>query len=153
MADGIIIRPYQPMGTTAYAARSATPFGDMDPPRYVATDRKPMGMVEPGNINIMDRPSVANPAGGRSTVYSMSFQDDDGNQVLVPLVTDKGTIDTPDQAVARYEETGRHLGKFSPAAGDTPSAFADAYAEQLHEQQERMVTGARATAALAAWGL
>jgi hypothetical protein len=145
MGDGIVIRPYQPFEGGAYAARSATPYGDMDPPRYVAGRRNPMGMVERGNVNIMDRPSVPNPDGGRSTVYSMSFGEDD-KHVLVPLVTDKGTIDTPDQAIERYRTTGQHLGKFA-----TPEA-ADAYAQELHLQQEQMVNDARAKAATSAWG-
>ena len=146
MADGIVIRPYEPMATSAYAARSATPYGDMERPRYVATRREPMGMVERGNINIMDRPSVPNPDGGRSTVYSMSFGDDDGRQVLVPLVNKQGSIDTPEQAVERYRQGGEHLGKFA-----TPE-LANAYAQELHLQQESMVSSVRARAALAAWG-
>lgn len=145
MADGVIVRPYQPFERSAYAARSATPYGDMEPPRFLAGHRNPMGMLERGNVNIMDRPSVANPAGGRSTVYSMSFEQD-GKHVLVPLVNDQGTIDTPDQAVERYDKTGQHLGKFA-----TPE-MADAYAQELHLQQEQMVDDARAKAAKAAWG-
>ncbi len=135
-----------PFQMSGYSARSATPYGDLERPRYLATDREPMGMVERGNINIMDRPSVPNPQGGRSTVFSMSFEEDGGRQVLVPLVTKRGTIDTPDQAVDRYRETGEHLGKFSTAE------MADDYANRLHLQQEQMGVTARADAALAAFG-
>ena len=121
----------------AYAARHPRPYSDMEKPRYLAGNRAPMGMVEPGNVNLMTRPNVWNPeAGGYSSVYSMSF-DDGGKHVLVPLVTDDGKIDDVEAAVGRYRKTGKHLGVFSS------SDFADAYAEQLHKQQEAMlrVTG------------
>ena len=116
----------------AYAASHAMPYGDLQT-QYLATRRKPMGMLEQGNVNLLNRPSVWNPDGdGYSSVYSMSFQDGD-KHVLVPLVTDQGTIDKPDEAVARYRKTGKHLGTFAS------SELATAYAEALHKQQEAML--------------
>lgn len=146
MADSIIrsFRPQYAIGPRA--AMNALPYGDIEAPRYVAGNRQPMGMEEPGNINIMDRPSVWNPnGGGQSSVYSMTFEVD-GKHVVVPTVTDDGKIETPDEAVQRYDKTGRHLGKFSTGE------MADAYAEQLHLQQEKMFNDARAAAALQAFG-
>jgi len=82
------------------------------------------GQVEPGNIDLYDRPKVPNPNGGTSTVYSASFNID-GDEVLLPLADD-GRILSEDEAVERYRRTGRHLGRFLDPASAT------AYAEQLH---------------------
>lgn len=123
------IPPYQPLQVGTYGMQNPMPEGDLQSPSYVATPRAPMGMEQAGNINLNNRPSVWNPAGGYSSVYSMSFEKD-GKHVLVPLVNDAGGIDTPDQAVTRYQQAGRHLGIFS-----TPE-MADDYANNLHLQQQ-----------------
>lgn len=89
---------------------------------------------EPGNIDLYNRPEIPN-NGGISTVYSMSFMDEDprsrtyGSEVLVPLA-DGGRILTPQEAIQRYYQTGRHLGAF--AAPDD----ATTYAQQLHKDYE-----------------
>lgn len=130
MADPInSLAAYQPLQVGTYGMRNAMPEGDLQPPSYMATPRTPMGMVQPGNINLNNRPSVWNPEGGYSSVYSMSFERN-GKHILVPLVTDDGSIETPDQAVARYHQTGRHLGVFAT------SEMADDYANRLHMQQQ-----------------
>lgn len=87
------------------------------------------GLVSPGNINIHRRPAVRNPDGSVSTVRSMSFTDEQGNNVLVPTVIEGRGIVPPHEAVRNYYATGQHLGMF-----DTPEN-ADAYAQALHEQQ------------------
>lgn len=87
------------------------------------------GMVEPGNINLTDRPEHINPDGSVSTVLSATF-DIDGHQVLLPTIADDGKPMSDDEAVAQYTSTGRHLGKFKD------SAAAELYAQQLHRQQE-----------------
>ncbi|WP_158219454.1 MULTISPECIES: glycosyl hydrolase 108 family protein [unclassified Achromobacter] len=88
------------------------------------------GMVSPGNIDLTRRPQVKNDDGSISTVRSMSFEED-GKEVLIPTVSDDGKrILSDDEAIAQYHRTGKYLGKF-----DTPDN-ADAYAEQLHQQQE-----------------
>lgn len=84
---------------------------------------------EPGNIDLTKREKIPDPeTGGISTVRSMSFEDKDGREVLVPTAAD-GKILTNDQAIARYEETGEHLGKFANPEDAT------AYAQWLHERQ------------------
>ena len=86
------------------------------------------GVVEPGNINLMNRPSVKNPAGGTSSVYSMSIGMDD-REYLIPRVSDDGRLLTEEEAIREFERTGRHLGAFK-----SPD-FATAYADALHRQQ------------------
>ncbi len=86
-----------------------------------------------GNINLFNRPAVKNEDGSISSIRSMSFQDDDGKEVLVPTVTDDGRIVSNEEAVRLYRETGRHLGKF-----DTPND-ATKFANKLHDQQESLM--------------
>ena len=88
----------------------------------------PEGLIERGNINLY-RPSIPNPEGGDSTVYSASFNFG-GEEVLLPLA-DEGRILTEEQAIKEYQRTGKHLGKFSTTKA------ADAYAGQLHDEYER----------------
>ena len=90
------------------------------------------GMIEPGNINLNNRPRVRNPDGSISTVRSISVGID-GAEVLLPTVSEDGRIMSENEAVAQYMHTGRHLGKFR----DTASA--NAYAQQLHQQQAGML--------------
>jgi hypothetical protein len=90
-------------------------------------DEKPGTPTVQGNIDLYNRPKVAN-RGGTSTVYSASFNID-GQEVLLPLA-DEGRILTEDEAIAKYRRTGKHLGKFK-----TPEA-ATAYAKQLHDDYE-----------------
>lgn len=86
------------------------------------------GLVEPGNIDLAQRPIVNNPDGTYSTVRSASFNLD-GVEVLLPTISDDGRPLSNQEAVQLYRRTGRHLGKFS-----SPEA-ATAYAQRLHEQQ------------------
>lgn len=103
----------------------------------------PKGLLEPGNVDLANRPRVKNADGSVSTVRSMSFEED-GVEVLVPTVSDDGRIMTDDEAIDAYRKTGRHLGKFSSASDAT------AYAEALHSQQEQMI--GRDDAAAARYG-
>ena len=89
-------------------------------------------LVEPGNIDLNNRPVVHNPDGTLSTVASFSFQDDDGSEVLLPMIAPNGMqFANEDIAIWHYKNTGQHLGKFS-----SPEA-ATAYAQSLHRGQER----------------
>jgi hypothetical protein len=87
------------------------------------------GLIDPGNINIHQRPVVHNADGSISTVRSMTFTDDDGSTVVVPSVIAGRGIVGPDEALKYYKQTGQHLGRFSNRQD------ADAYAQALHEQQ------------------
>lgn len=89
------------------------------------------GQRTAGNIDLSSRPVVQNPDGTISTVRSISANFD-GQEVLIPTVSDDGRIMSDDEAIAQYQRTGRNLGVF-----DTPEN-ATAYAESLHNQQAEM---------------
>lgn len=88
----------------------------------------PSGLIEAGNIDLHARPIVRNPDGSISTVRSMSVNFD-GQEVLIPTVSDEGKVLSDNEAVDTYLRTGKHLGKFN-----TPEE-ASAYAESLHNEQ------------------
>src|SRR5262245_65237395 len=88
----------------------------------------PNGLIEAGNIDLTNRPRVKNPDGSISTVRSMGVNVD-GQEVLIPTVSEDGRIMSDDEAVEQYKRTGKHLGKF-----DSVDA-SNAYAQQLHEDQ------------------
>lgn len=86
--------------------------------------------VVPGNIDLAHRPIVHNPDGSISTVRSITITDDHGNAILIPTVVgDKVVSDR--QAIAHYNQTGQHLGKFASEAA------ANGYAQTLHESQAK----------------
>lgn len=116
----------------AAAAVNAQLAPDLSP-AFVAGAR-PAGMTSEGNIDINHRPRVTNGDGSISTVRSMSFNED-GQEILVPTVSDDGRIMSDDEAIDAYHATGRHLGKFSSPEQAT------AYAEHLHEQQSSAIGG------------
>ncbi|RWC08624.1 MAG: hypothetical protein EOS52_30080 [Mesorhizobium sp.] len=89
------------------------------------------GMIAQGNIDLNARPIVKNPDGSYSTVRSMSFENDGGQEVLVPTVSPDGKIMSDQQSMELYGRTGQNLGKF-----DNP-AHADMYAEALHKAQDQ----------------
>ena len=81
-----------------------------------------------GNINLANRPVVQNPDGSVSTTRSMSFNED-GKEVLIPTVSQNGTIMDPRQAIDEYHRTGQNLGLFNTVAD------ANNMAQQIHNQQ------------------
>ncbi len=93
----------------------------------------PDGLIKKGNVDLSNRPRVVNSDGSVSTVRSMSVNFD-GQEVLIPTVSDDGKILSDDDAIDLYKKTGKHLGIF-----DTPEN-ATRYAEMLHKQQESLIS-------------
>lgn len=91
-------------------------------------DPQPEGLVEPGNLDIYRTPTVQT-ATGPATVRSKSWNFD-GVEVLLPTVADGREL-SDEEAIARYRQTGQHLGKFR-----TPQ-HATAYGDRLHQRYER----------------
>jgi hypothetical protein len=90
-------------------------------------DDKPEGLKEPGNIDLTDRPMVANPDGTYSSEKSFSRGTDKG-EVLVPSIVNGKTL-SQDDAWKHYQKSGEHMGIF-----DTPD-HADAYADKVHNRK------------------
>lgn len=114
-------------------------YGITDPLRKNGSSAAPQdvkGLIEAGNINLANRPIVENPDGSFSTVESKSFNID-GQEVLLPTISDDGKRLTDEQVINLYKMSGRHLGKFSS------SEAATRYAEQLHKEQEKQYADKR----------
>lgn len=105
----------------------------IDPASIVWDDAPKMarGQLQAGNIDLKNRPVVRNSDGSISTVRSISANFD-GQEYLLPTVSEDGRILSDDDAIEMFRKTGRNLGVF-----DTPEN-ATAYAESLHNDQERM---------------
>jgi hypothetical protein len=102
-------------------------------------------MVQPGNLDLRNRPIIKNADGSHSSEYSTSFQDENRHEVLVPTIVN-GKFLTPDgkkppqgsvaekamfkRAWEHYKKTGENLGVF-----DTPE-HADAYANIVHSRKQ-----------------
>lgn len=89
------------------------------------------GMIETGNIDLVNRPRVKN-GNTISTVLSGSYNID-GREVLLPHVSKDGRLMNGREAITEYKNTGEHLGIFKN------SKAADAYAQSLHLDQEKML--------------
>ena len=86
-------------------------------PQRTADSIARTGMIEAGNISLSNRKPVPY-EGGYATVRSMSFNDHNGVEVLIPTVVN-GTVVSDNTAIGHYYLTGQHLGKYtSPQAAD-----------------------------------
>jgi len=90
----------------------------------------------PGNINLMNRPQVKN-GNDISTVLSASYENNKGETVLIPLVSNEGKIMDVEEAVPYWGNKGQNLGVFR---GPNARENATKYAENLHHQQEGLKT-------------
>lgn len=86
------------------------------------------GLKEKGNIDLTKRPIAKNSDGSISTVRSISVEFD-GEQVLIPTVSDDGKVLSDEEAIEEYKKTGKHLGKFSSEEDATK------YSKELHGTQ------------------
>jgi hypothetical protein len=103
------------------------------------------GLIKQGNLDLSNRPVIKNPDGTHSSEYSTSFQNEKGQEVLVPTVVN-GKFLTPDgkkpkegsaeekamfkRAWEHYLKTGENLGIFDTAE------HADSAAELIHNRKQ-----------------
>lgn len=106
-------------------------FDQFDQQAQNSTGALARGQLQAGNIDLNNRPVVRNPDGSISTVRSISANFD-GQEYLLPTVSDDGRVLSDDDAIEQFRLTGRNLGAF-----DSPEN-ATAYARGLHQDQERL---------------
>jgi hypothetical protein len=125
------VNPLNPSGPSPklqQVLNAPAPYEFKNMQKYLAPEKT--GIIEPGNIDLTNRPRVKNPDGSISTVRSVGVNIG-GKEVLLPTVSDDGQNWTVPQAVENYKKTGKHLGVF-----DSPEA-STSYAEKLHQDQAK----------------
>lgn len=86
-------------------------------------------VLQPGNIDLANRPIAVNEDGSISTVRSISIEVD-GQVALIPTVGPNGSVLSDEDAIKLFEDTGDHLGIFATLEA------AEKYARDLHSAQE-----------------
>lgn len=89
-------------------------------------------MFKYGTMDLSNRPGIWT-ANGPATVLSMSFQDEDGKETIIPTVSRNGLLMSEDEAIDEYRRTGDHLGKYN-----TVKEAEDA-AQQIHLNEEKRI--------------
>lgn len=97
---------------------------------YLAIGKAP---TEKGNLDLSNRPQVKNADGSISTVKSMSINED-GKEVLIPMVREDGKMMDEKEAISHYHKTGKHLGKFNSVEE------ANAAAERIHQSEAKKLS-------------
>ena len=90
------------------------------------------GVIEGPNISLLKRKPVRTPDGNYATVYSMSFSDQTGVEILIPTVVN-GRLVSLQQAIDHYYKTGEHLGKY------TSVEAANKAAQRIHEAEAKRI--------------
>ncbi len=83
-------------------------------------------LIEPGNIDLLNRPVVKNKDGTSSTVSTMTI-DEDGRGILLPTVIN-GKHVSDGEAREHYQQTGEHMGIFKTEQD------ADEFDKSLHNR-------------------
>lgn len=98
-------------------------------PPLVPTDTN---TIVPGNLDVTQQPTVQNADGTRSTVRSISIEED-GRTILIPTVSPDGRVLSNQDAIDLYHKTGKHLGVY----GD--EQLAETAAQQIHQAEARRI--------------
>jgi hypothetical protein len=130
-----------------YKAKTATaPQGPSQPAQQPAALQGAPGLLEPGTLDPFDRPARPNADGSWSTALMFSVPVAEvlpgrtGGEIVLPQVVNGQQL-TRTQAIEHARKTGEHFGIFRDAQA------ADAYAAELHNQQEATGRPARFTVA------